>query len=101
MLATYAHVSIYVLYGMQVSLRIDEIFAKESDPFTTNEGMLDVINTIRFRHFDAAIDAALAAAGDKVKLIDIMHINICLFPIMCSNDERSQQTEEIKVLFRG
>jgi hypothetical protein len=56
---------------IQVSLRIDEIFAKESDPFTTNEGMLDVINTIRFRHFDAAIDAALAAAGDKVH--DILH----------------------------
>lgn len=37
-------------------LRIDEIFQKESDPFTTNEGMLEVINTIRFRHFDKAVE---------------------------------------------
>lgn len=36
--------------------RIDEIFQKESDPFTTNEGMLEVINTIRFRHFDKAVE---------------------------------------------
>lgn len=38
--------------------RIDEIFQKESDPFTTNEGMLEVINTIRFRHFDKAVEVS-------------------------------------------
>jgi hypothetical protein len=55
-----------VCVTVQVSTRIEEIFQKESDPFTTNEGMLDVINTIRFRLFDAALEEALGAAGDKV-----------------------------------
>lgn len=41
---------------MALARRIDEIFQKESDPFTTNEGMLEVINTIRFRHFDKAVE---------------------------------------------
>lgn len=40
-------------------VRIDEIFQKESDPFTTNEGMLEVINTIRFRHFDKAVEVCV------------------------------------------
>lgn len=44
-------------------LRIDEIFQKESDPFTTNEGMLEVINTIRFRHFDKAVEVSKPGAG--------------------------------------
>ncbi|CAM9694976.1 unnamed protein product, partial [Sphacelaria rigidula] len=48
----------------EVSVRIDEIFQKESDPFTTNEGMLEVINTIRFRHFDKAVEDAMDEAGE-------------------------------------
>ncbi|CBJ26106.1 Mx1, Mx-like dynamin-related GTPase [Ectocarpus siliculosus] len=49
----------------EVSVRIDEIFQKESDPFTTNEGMLEVINTIRFRHFDKAVEDAMDEAGES------------------------------------
>lgn len=46
-------------------LRIDEIFQKESDPFTTNEGMLEVINTIRFRHFDKAVEVCTCRIGPE------------------------------------
>ncbi len=48
-----------------VSIRMDDLLAKESDPFTTNDAMLDVMNTIRFTQFDTAIDEALKSAGDK------------------------------------
>ncbi len=48
-----------------VSLRMDDLLAKESDPFTTNDAMLDVMNAIRFTQFDTAIDEAMKSAGDK------------------------------------
>ncbi|CAM9711133.1 unnamed protein product, partial [Choristocarpus tenellus] len=56
----------------EVSNRIDDIFQKESDPFTTNEGMLEVINTIRFRHFDKAVQDALDEAGDQPESLEAL-----------------------------
>lgn len=35
--------------------KLEDIFVKESDPFTTNENMLDLINQLRFRNFDRAL----------------------------------------------
>ncbi len=49
-----------------MSLRLDDLLSKESDPFTTNDAMLDVMNAIRFNQFDTAIEEALDSAGDKV-----------------------------------
>jgi interferon-induced GTP-binding protein Mx1 len=57
----------------EVSERIDDLFAKESDPFTANESMLEVINTIRYRNFDMALEEALAAAGDRPAGLGALH----------------------------
>ncbi|CAM9199600.1 unnamed protein product, partial [Discosporangium mesarthrocarpum] len=60
----------------EVSERIDAIFQKESDPFTTNESMLEVINAIRFRHFDKAVQDALDEAGEQPENMDALKATV-------------------------
>ncbi|CAM9238790.1 unnamed protein product, partial [Heterosigma akashiwo] len=42
---------------------VDHLFAKESEPFTTNESMLDLINKLRFQKFDSALAEAFGRLG--------------------------------------
>ncbi|CAM9560457.1 unnamed protein product, partial [Phaeothamnion confervicola] len=58
------------------AVRIDEVFQKEADPFTTNEGMLEVINTIRFRHFEKAVEDAMDAAGDEPESMEALQVAV-------------------------
>lgn len=44
-----------------VARKLEDIFVKESDPFTTNENMLAIIDRMRFKNFDQALEATLAA----------------------------------------
>jgi len=48
--------------------RLEDVFVKESDPFTTNENMLELINQTRFRKFDRALQHVMnsvAKPGDS------------------------------------
>ena len=49
--------------------KLEDIFVKESDPFTTNENMLDLINQLRFRNFDRALDQVMNTVekGDSLR----------------------------------
>ncbi|KAJ1460259.1 P-loop containing nucleoside triphosphate hydrolase protein [Pelagophyceae sp. CCMP2097] len=49
-------------FGDKVQTKLDDVFAKESDPYTTNESMLELINAIRNRNFDVAMQAVVRAA---------------------------------------
>jgi interferon-induced GTP-binding protein Mx1 len=46
-----------------LSEKLDDIFVKESDPFTTNENMLELINQLRFRNFDRALEQVMASVA--------------------------------------
>jgi len=45
--------------GDDVRQKLDVVFAKESDPYTTNESMLELINQIRLKNFDVALQSVL------------------------------------------
>ena len=45
--------------GDDVQQKLDVVFAKESDPYTTNESMLELINQIRLKNFDVALQSVL------------------------------------------
>lgn len=49
-------------FGDEVQEKLDEVFAKESDPYTTNESMLELINQIRLKNFDVALQSVLSTA---------------------------------------
>lgn len=49
-------------FGDEVQEKLDEVFAKESDPYTTNESMLELINQIRLKNFDIALQSVLSTA---------------------------------------
>mmetsp|Transcript_7140 Transcript_7140/g.22532 ORF Transcript_7140/g.22532 Transcript_7140/m.22532 type:complete len:735 (+) Transcript_7140:293-2497(+) len=60
--------------GDGVKQKLDDVFAKESDPYTTNESMLELINQIRMKNFDVALQSVLNSvppgslvSGDKDK----------------------------------
>ncbi len=79
-----------------VSLRIDDLLSKESDPFTTNDTMLDVMNSIRFNQFDAAIEEALNSVGDKVCLTSttfLFHLNFTKWKWLGWGEYRLRITE--------
>lgn len=54
-----------------LSAKVDDVFKKETEPFTANENMLDLINQLRFKNFDKALDQVLgsidAAKEDPVR----------------------------------
>ena len=52
-------------FSDDLSAKLDDIFVKESDPFTTNENMLELINELRFRNFDRALQQVMASIEDK------------------------------------
>ncbi len=52
-------------FADELAERLGDIFKKESDPFTTNENMLDLINQLRFRNFDRAMEQVMASIEDK------------------------------------
>jgi hypothetical protein len=45
--------------GDRVQRKLDDVFAKESDPYTTNESMLELVNQIRMKNFDIALRSVL------------------------------------------
>ncbi|KAH8074766.1 hypothetical protein JL721_2339 [Aureococcus anophagefferens] len=45
--------------GRRRPQKLDVVFAKESDPYTTNESMLELINQIRLKNFDVALQSVL------------------------------------------
>ena len=47
--------------GDSVQDKLNDVFTKESDPYTTNESMLELINQIRLKNFDVALQAVLVA----------------------------------------
>jgi len=49
----------------ELSVKLEDIFVKESDPFTTNENMIELINQLRFRNFDRALEQVMASIDDK------------------------------------
>eukprot|EP00633_Aureoumbra_lagunensis_P004582 CAMPEP_0197307348 /NCGR_PEP_ID=MMETSP0891-20130614/4966_1 /TAXON_ID=44058 ORGANISM="Aureoumbra lagunensis, Strain CCMP1510" /NCGR_SAMPLE_ID=MMETSP0891 /ASSEMBLY_ACC=CAM_ASM_000534 /LENGTH=884 /DNA_ID=CAMNT_0042790601 /DNA_START=38 /DNA_END=2692 /DNA_ORIENTATION=- len=49
-------------YGDVVAEKLDDVFAKESDPYTTNESMLELINRIRQKNFELALKAVISSA---------------------------------------
>lgn len=57
-------------YGEELSVRLEELFAKESDPYTSNDFMLTCMNDIRVHKFHAAVEEALAASGPKPESVD-------------------------------
>ena len=58
--------------GDRVQGKLDDVFVKESDPYTTNESMLELVNQIRMKNFDVALRSVLdsvppsALVGDDV-----------------------------------
>ncbi|CAM9822955.1 unnamed protein product, partial [Heterosigma akashiwo] len=42
---------------------VDHMFVKESEPYTTNESMLDLINKLRFQKFDQALVDSFGRLG--------------------------------------
>jgi len=42
---------------------VDELFSKESEPFTTNENYLGLINKLKFQKFDKALEFAMSKLG--------------------------------------
>jgi interferon-induced GTP-binding protein Mx len=52
-------------YADELSEKLDEIFIKESDPFITNENMMELIDTLRFRNFDRALEQMMSTVDDK------------------------------------
>ena len=56
--------------GDNLMTRLEELFTKESDPYTANEYMLVVMNQIRVEKFAEAIESALAASGPKPESLD-------------------------------
>lgn len=69
-------------FGDIVQERLDDVFAKESDPYTTNESMLELINKIRLKNFDVALQAVLSTAppgslmssNEKVRALAKAHV---------------------------
>ena len=49
----------------ELGAKLDSIFVKESDPFTTNENMLELINQLRFRNFERALAQVMGSIEDK------------------------------------
>jgi len=48
--------------GEALTHKLDDMFAKEQDPFTANEALVEVVNGIRFRTFDTALQGTLDEA---------------------------------------
>lgn len=55
---------------------LDDIFVKESDPFTANENMFELINQMRFRNFDKAVQQVMASItkGDSAEELQALVI---------------------------
>lgn len=51
-------------FSDELSSKLDDIFVKESDPFTTNENMLELINQLRFRNFERALEQVMASVKE-------------------------------------
>ena len=47
------------------------MFTKEADPYTTNESMVELIDQIRARNFEIALNSSLGAAGQRGSLDEI------------------------------
>ena len=47
------------------------MFAKEADPYTANESMVELIDQIRARNFEIALNSSLGAAGQRGSLDEI------------------------------
>jgi interferon-induced GTP-binding protein Mx len=54
-------------FSEELSAKLDDIFVKESDPFTTNENMLELINQLRFRNFERALEQVMASLKEPSK----------------------------------
>jgi len=62
----------------EIHQEVDVLFLKESEPFTTNESMLDLINKIRFQKFDQALQAAISSLGPGDKSAEQMSAAVLL-----------------------
>ena len=51
--------------------KLDDVFTKEADPYTTNESMVELIDQIRARNFEIALNSSLGAAGQRGSLDEI------------------------------
>mmetsp|Transcript_26171 Transcript_26171/g.30995 ORF Transcript_26171/g.30995 Transcript_26171/m.30995 type:complete len:678 (+) Transcript_26171:20-2053(+) len=52
-------------YGDELHDKLDVILMKESNPFITNENMMELIDTLRFRNFDRALEEMMSTVDDK------------------------------------
>jgi interferon-induced GTP-binding protein Mx1 len=52
-------------YADELHDKLDDIVLKESNPFITNENMMDLIDTLRFRNFDRALEQMMTTIDDK------------------------------------
>jgi hypothetical protein len=46
-----------------VQTKLDDVFVKESDPYTTNESMVELIDQIRSRNFELALNSVMTSPG--------------------------------------
>jgi len=56
----------------ELTSKIDDIFTKESDPFTTNESMLLTVNAIREQKFSDELSRVMQRAGDKPDSVETL-----------------------------
>ena len=57
-------------YGDDLMDRLEDLFTKESDPYTSNDFMLTCMNEIRVKKFEVAVQEALAASGPKPESVE-------------------------------